>query len=89
MRKIIATILIVLGLLAVTLSIREYRGKKKEINLLGYEFSLRNKKAKKIFYKNTGIGALMIVGGVGLIAFGTGKKRIASETTVKTGQKTE
>lgn len=72
MRKIIAIILIVLGLLSVVLSIREYRGKNKDYNVFGYELKLRNKKAKKIFYKNTSIGALMIIGGVGLIAF---KKR--------------
>lgn len=69
MRKVIAIILIVLGSLAVVLSIREYRGKNKNYNLLGYELKLRNQKAKKIFYKNTSIGALMIVGGVGLMAF--------------------
>lgn len=72
MRNVIAIILIVLGSLAVVLSIREFRGKNKNYNLLGYELKLRNQKAKKIFYKNTSIGALMIVGGVGLMAF---KKR--------------
>ena len=69
MRNVIAIILIVLGSLAVVLSIREFRGKNKNYNLLGYELKLRNQKAKKIFYKNTSIGALMIVGGVGLMAF--------------------
>lgn len=72
MRKIIAIILIVLGLLSVVLSIREYRGKNRDFNVFGYELKLRNKNAKKIFYKNTSIGALLIIGGVGLIAF---KKR--------------
>lgn len=74
MRKIIAVLLIVLGLLVVTLSIREYRGKNKSIDVFGYELKLKNKKAKKIFYKNTGIGALMIVGGVGLMAIKSRKK---------------
>ncbi len=72
MRKIIAIILIVLGLLSVVLSIREYRGKNRDFNVFGYELKLRNKNAKKIFYKKTSIGALLIIGGVGLIAF---KKR--------------
>lgn len=72
MKKTVAIFLIVLGLLAVTLSIREYRGKNRNYNVLGYELKLKNKKAKKVFYKNTGIGVLMIVGGVGLLAL---KKR--------------
>lgn len=75
MKKGIAIFLIVLGLLAVTLSVREYRGKNKNFDVLGYELKLRNKKAKKIFYRNAGAGTLMVVAGVGILVFGIRKSR--------------
>ena len=72
MRKLIAVILILLGIAATTLSIREYAGKKKNIELAGFELSLTKRESKKIFYQNTGIGLVMLVGGVALLR---GRKR--------------
>ena len=72
MRKLIAVILILLGIAATTMSIREYGGKKKNIELAGFELSLTKSESKKIFYRNTGIGLVMLVGGVALLR---GRKR--------------
>ena len=72
MKKLIAVILILLGIADTTLSIREYAGKKKNIELDGFELSLTKSESKKIFYQNTGIGLVMLVGGVALLR---GRKR--------------
>ena len=73
MKKAIAVFLIVLGLLAITLSVGEYSGKNKNLDVLGYELKLRNKKAKKIFYRNAGAGTLMVMAGAGILIFGIRK----------------
>ena len=53
MKKFIAVFLILAGSLVSMLSIREYAGKNKSFDLLGYEFSLTSKEVKNIFYRNT------------------------------------
>ena len=73
MRKFIAVFLILIGLTVSVLSIREYSGKNKHIDLLGYELSLKNKKARNVFYRNTGIGLLILAGGV-VVLTGSRKK---------------
>ncbi len=73
MRKVIAIILICIGLSMAVLSVREYAGKNKRVNLLGYELTFKNKESKKVFYRNTGIGVLILAGGVFLIV--SGKKK--------------
>lgn len=67
MKRFIGIILIVFGLLVSGLSIREYAVKHKKIEIIGYELSTVNKKSKKIFYRNTSIGLLIVAGGTILI----------------------
>ena len=62
MKKFLAIVLILAGFAVSALSIREYAGKNKSIDMLGYEFSLTSKSAKKIFYRNTGVGLLVLAG---------------------------
>ena len=64
MKKFIAVFLILAGSLVSMLSIREYAAKNKSFDLLGYEFSLTSKEAKNIFYRNTGVGLLILAGGI-------------------------
>ena len=64
MKKFIAVFLILAGSLVSMLSIREYAGKNKSFDLLGYEFSLTSKEVKNIFYRNTGVGLLIFAGGI-------------------------
>ena len=42
----------------------KYAGKNKSFDLLGYEFSLTSKEVKNIFYRNTGVGLLILAGGI-------------------------
>lgn len=58
----------------VVLSVREFNGKKKSIDAFGIEFSFQNKESKRIFYKNAGIGSLMVVSGIATIAIRKKKK---------------
>ena len=64
MKKFIAVFLILAGSLVSMLSIREYADKNKSFDLLGYEFSLTSKEVKNIFYRNTGVGLLILAGGI-------------------------
>lgn len=74
MRKILAILFIIFGTLMIVLSIREFQGKKKSIDAFGIEFSFQNKESKRIFYKNTGIGSLMLVSGITIVAISKKKK---------------
>ncbi len=68
MKKIIAVILILTGVAVSSLSIREYAGKKKSIDFIGYEFSITNRDSQKVFYRNTAIGLVILAGGVVLLS---------------------